>query len=1055
MTKKEFLKNTMTLLESMTDEPFSSQKIKSANIPNYNRRSYFGSPNTASPHAYASVTLPRNFTESYENKQKKWKKQMEQLLGELYNSIKTKKILQKTAPRDNEINSSMDGPASSNSINSIDSANPSKTQSLFGNDKSNTSSFSSVKNLIGKSSSRKAKDKNTYLSMPSLSADSASYSSTGDLSYSNRSYDRLSTINNKSYGLGNKGNAVIVHKGALIRKHYLEQGKQRAKDRRWVKAHCAIFVDQSGAASGICELRIWLENSSKKKNAYNKEMDEMFEIAANEPDIETQNIPYYNSNYQEALPLTHSITNIIKTYTSINALRKNVFSLKLSSGITYLFEAASEDIMKDWVNVLNFWAARKSKEPLRGAVGNMEYGWSQVEKIEKPKPITEEDIHEPIPYYDAFDSSFDTESIKSFSSNNQNQNSRPNSIRSGLSVNKSDPLNMNNKDLNISSLQDNNSIKDERPARSFTIGRFRSARSTSRSADIRSSARSMSLNREEGISGSNSISSSTIRSYSCTRRPSKDQSSDNDHNLSSLIPSTNSSPVKDHETNFDLISPLNSANETKSVGDIQISPLSKEPMVIKDDSIKDFDQEESNKVDNKDTTLIENNENKDMDMNKDKDKDELNSNKNLTSNESISQQSINSIKKEKSEDSSQEKIKNNTEIEVDDSKLKPIENTNNINITTNIKEEIIKEDQNLLHRRILSEPQLRKKREMDKNSPKKRSQSLNNYSTSQSDITQSESNINDIKVTTIAPLNMINKSKADDEAIPEEEHASPYVLPKIRSHKPRVASKHQSLMPDKFVSPQRFSLIATGPINIQPGGTLTIKKKIKKLRISDWTQPGVGYLLSTLSLEKQYESMKRQYLITERELEEHKEIKQPMEDLYVFQSTAYQKACNNWKKKYLYLLDEKNKYGLYVNILENHMKEDPNEEHIYPSSERKVSTYASSQASSTNSLDIPTTKKSSVSSSTELSPLPEKKEKASQDEIKSILAKKRQQQLDLMKKTANDLLIDSGKLENKLESNFVLPEIKLGNSILDDDEYEKEMEELALEQERILNMNKE
>eukprot|EP00833_Pecoramyces_ruminatium_P005449 jgi/Orpsp1_1/1179481/evm.model.c7180000069488.1 len=109
------------------------------------------------------------------------------------------------------------------------------------------------------------------------------------------------------------------------------------------------------------------------------------------------------------------------------------------------------------------------------------------------------------------------------------------------------------------------------------------------------------------------------------------------------------------------------------------------------------------------------------------------------------------------------------------------------------------------------------------------------------------------------------------------------------------------------------------------------------------------------------------------------------------------------------------------------MKEDPNEEHIYPSSERKVSTYASSQASSTNSLDIPTTKKSSVSSSTELSPLPEKKEKASQDEIKSILAKKRQQQLDLMKKTANDLLIDSGKLENKLESNFVLPEIKLGN----------------------------
>jgi len=133
----------------------------------------------------------------------------------------------------------------------------------------------------------------------------------------------------------------------------------------------------------------------------------MFDAAANEPDIESQNIPYYNSNYQEALPITHSVTNIIKTYTSINALRKNVFSLKLSNGNTYLFEAVDENTMKDWVNVLNFWAARKSKEPLRGAVGNMEYGWSQVEKIEKPKIVTEEEINEPIPYYDAIDSSFD------------------------------------------------------------------------------------------------------------------------------------------------------------------------------------------------------------------------------------------------------------------------------------------------------------------------------------------------------------------------------------------------------------------------------------------------------------------------------------------------------------------------------------------------------------------------------------------------------------------------------------------------------------------------
>jgi len=93
-------------------------------------------------------------------------------------------------------------------------------------------------------------------------------------------------------------------------------------------------------------------------------------------------------------------------------------------------------------------------------------------------------------------------------------------------------------------------------------------------------------------------------------------------------------------------------------------------------------------------------------------------------------------------------------------------------------------------------------------------------------------------------------------------------------------------------------------------------------------------------------------------------------------------------------------------------------------------------------------KKSSINS--ELSPLAEKKEKASQEEIRSILAKKRQQQLALMKKTASDLLIDS----NKIEKTFELPEIKVGNSLFDDDEYEKEMEELAMEQERILSMSK-
>ncbi|KAG4098112.1 hypothetical protein H8356DRAFT_939568 [Neocallimastix lanati (nom. inval.)] len=992
MTKKEFLKNTMTLLESMTNEPFSSQsKINSANIPNSNRRSYFGTPNTTSPKPSVSKTLPRNFViENREVKQKKWKKQMEQLLSDLYNSIKNKRILQKVAQQENESSStqSLDVPVSS----STDTANTNKIQTLFGSEKSSSSPFSSMKNLISKSTSRKIKDKNSN----NLNLDSTSYNSFNDRSFNN---------NNE------KGNFVIVQKGALNRKHYMEQGKQRAKDRRWAKAHCALCIDQSGSSNGVCELRIWIDSaSSKKKNSANKEIVDVFEIAASEPDIEIQNLPYYSTNYQEVLPITHSVTNIIKSYTSFSALRKNVFSLKLSSGSTYLFEAANEDMMKEWVNALNFWAARKSKEPLRGAVGNMEYGWNQVEKIEKLKVPTEEEIHEPIPIYDVFDSSFDAESIKSYtSSSNRDATSKANSIRSGLSStnNKNDGI----KEINFSSLQDSQSIKEERPTRSFTISRFRSSsRSSSRNAELRSTARSISLSRDDNSSTfSGKLGSSTTRSYSCTR-PSQGHSthlgSDNDLN----VPSSTSS-----------------VNDTRSINDMQVSPLTKEPITI------EIDNENENT--------------------KNKNSDNDNSEKKITTENQENQENKDSQEEMKKEKLIVDKTETGTGTGTEAETEAETETENKI------------KDHNLLHRRILSEPQLRTKIELDRNKTKKRSQSLNHF-TDGVEITRSEGN-----VITISPIGLgisssatpsitseLIKSKLGQASISEEEHPrSPFVLPRSRTLKPRITSKHQSLMPNS----QRYSMQPiTNTTSSTTSSSSTInKKKIKKLRINDWTQPGVGFLLSTLSLEKQFESMKRQYIIIEKELEEHKEIKQPMEDLYVFQSSAYQKAYNNWNKKYMYLLGEKNKYGLYVNILENHIKEDPNEDHLFPPTSTTTLSLASSQISSISSLEPSTNKKSTLGE--DLTSLSEKekeneKEKittttTTQDVIKSILAKKRQQQLDIMKKTASDLSIDSGNLE---KSSFILPEINVGKSLFEDDEYEKELEELALEQERLLNLNK-
>lgn len=52
-----------------------------------------------------------------------------------------------------------------------------------------------------------------------------------------------------------------------------------------------------------------------------------------------------------------------------------MFALQQPDGGVYLFQAASQDQVNEWVGTCNYWAARQSKEPLPGGVSNMEYGW--------------------------------------------------------------------------------------------------------------------------------------------------------------------------------------------------------------------------------------------------------------------------------------------------------------------------------------------------------------------------------------------------------------------------------------------------------------------------------------------------------------------------------------------------------------------------------------------------------------------------------------------------------------------------------------------------------
>jgi PH/SEC7 domain-containing protein len=65
--------------------------------------------------------------------------------------------------------------------------------------------------------------------------------------------------------------------------------------------------------------------------------------------------------------------------------------LTLASGAVYFFQAGTEELVNEWVQTCNYWAARQSKEPLAGGVSNMEYGWNRISDVLQPGRTASDD----------------------------------------------------------------------------------------------------------------------------------------------------------------------------------------------------------------------------------------------------------------------------------------------------------------------------------------------------------------------------------------------------------------------------------------------------------------------------------------------------------------------------------------------------------------------------------------------------------------------------------------------------------------------------------------
>lgn len=86
------------------------------------------------------------------------------------------------------------------------------------------------------------------------------------------------------------------------------------------------------------------------------------------------------ANHVGSLQLAHSLAHALPP-PGYNRQRPYCIVLTLASGAVYFFQAGTEELVNEWVQTCNYWAARQSKEPLAGGVSNMEYGWNRVSEV--------------------------------------------------------------------------------------------------------------------------------------------------------------------------------------------------------------------------------------------------------------------------------------------------------------------------------------------------------------------------------------------------------------------------------------------------------------------------------------------------------------------------------------------------------------------------------------------------------------------------------------------------------------------------------------------------
>jgi hypothetical protein len=83
-----------------------------------------------------------------------------------------------------------------------------------------------------------------------------------------------------------------------------------------------------------------------------------------------------NADELGSFPLRQTIANLLPP-PGFSKTKPHVWALSLPSGAVHLFSVGSAETGKEWAFTANYWSARLSKEPYVGGVSNIEYGWGE------------------------------------------------------------------------------------------------------------------------------------------------------------------------------------------------------------------------------------------------------------------------------------------------------------------------------------------------------------------------------------------------------------------------------------------------------------------------------------------------------------------------------------------------------------------------------------------------------------------------------------------------------------------------------------------------------